>query len=80
VLSSVQAELAELREQAKAGDPDAIEALADDPMAADVGEEGKGQDLATMRLPMGPFLVVSCLEFLFARGPILTFVARVLGP
>jgi hypothetical protein len=33
-----------------------------------------------MRLPMGPFLVVSCLEFLFARGPILTFVARLLGP
>jgi leader peptidase (prepilin peptidase)/N-methyltransferase len=77
---SVQAELAELREQAKAGDPGAREALADDPMAADVGEEGRGPDLATMRLPMGPFLVVSCLEFLFARGPILTFVARLLGP
>jgi leader peptidase (prepilin peptidase)/N-methyltransferase len=75
---SVQAELADLRAKAAAGDAEALDMLADDPMAADVGD-GEGEALATMRLPMGPFLVLSCLEFLFGRHAILDLVSRVLG-
>jgi leader peptidase (prepilin peptidase) / N-methyltransferase len=66
---SVQAELAALRTRADAGDEAARAELASDPMAANVGADAK--TLATMRLPMGPFLVLSCLELLVARRPIL---------
>lgn len=84
--ASVQAELAALRAKAEAGDPEARAVLADDPMAADVGP-GNGEDgaaaapaLATMRLPMGPFLVLACLEFLVARARILDLFDRFLAP
>lgn len=72
VPASVQAEIAELRAKAASGDKEALEALADDPMAADLrtprehGDSGAEREpeeaFATMRLPMGPFLVLSCLE------------------
>jgi prepilin signal peptidase PulO-like enzyme (type II secretory pathway) len=86
VPASVQAEIAELRAKAAAGDEEALEALADDPMAADVrkpgepGDSGAEEAFATMRLPMGPFLVLSCLEFLFARREILDLFDRYVAP
>jgi leader peptidase (prepilin peptidase)/N-methyltransferase len=90
VPASVQAEIAELRAKAAAGDEEALSALADDPMAADVREPGEhgdsgaereaGEAFATMRLPMGPFLVLSCLEFLFARREILDLFDRYVAP
>jgi len=86
VPASVQAEIAELRAKAAAGDAEALSILADDPMAADVatgapeGADGKTADLATMRLPMGPFLVLACLEFVFARRQILELFDRYIAP
>lgn len=74
VPESVAAELRELRAQADAGDEEAKELLADDPMAADVGT-----GLLSTRLPLGPFLALGALEFLFARRPILAAVDYLLG-
>jgi leader peptidase (prepilin peptidase)/N-methyltransferase len=74
VPASVQAEIAALRAKADAGDLEARAVLDDDPMAADVGA-GK---LATMRLPMGPFLALACLEFLVGRAHILDVLDRLL--
>lgn len=78
VPASVQAEIDDLRAKAAAGDEDAKKILDDDPMAADVDGDGRG--VMTMRLPMGPFLVLACLEFLFARRWILTAFDRMFGP
>ena len=80
VPASVQAELADLRAKADAGDEEARALLADDPMAADVGEANEAPTLATMRLPMGPFLVLACLEFAFARRQILELFDRYASP
>jgi leader peptidase (prepilin peptidase)/N-methyltransferase len=119
VPASVQAELDDLRARAAAGDEEARELLADDPMAADVtapttspstpspstpspstpsdgetaepsaaSEAAPGQPpsvsasspRATMRLPMGPFLVLACLEFVFARRQILELFDRYIAP
>ena len=90
VPASVQAEIAELRAKAAAGDEDARSLLADDPMAADVrnpgdqGDTGTGEvaaeSLGTMRLPMGPFLVLACLEFVFARRQIMELFDRYVAP
>jgi len=90
VPASVQAEIAELRAKAAAGDEEARSLLADDPMAADVrkpdeqGDSGTGEvaaeSLATMRLPMGPFLVLACLEFVFARRQIMELFDRYVAP
>lgn len=109
VPASVQAELDDLRAKAAAGDEEARDLLADDPMAADVAapttppsttsdnetaepsaasEAAPGQHpsvsassaLATMRLPMGPFLVLACLEFVFARRQILELFDRYIAP
>lgn len=66
---SVRAELAELREAAAAGDAEARDALADDPLAANV-EDGA----LKMRLPLGPFLVLASIEVLFLRRWLLTNV------
>lgn len=79
VPASVRAELADLRAKAAAGDEEARALLAEDPMAADVGE-AQSRDLATMRLPMGPFLVIACLEFVFARRQILDLFDRYVAP
>ncbi len=62
VPESVKAELAELRRRAEAGDAEARQELAEDPMAADVGDS-----YFKMRLPLGPFLTLACIEVLFAR-------------
>jgi len=110
VPASVQAELADLRAKAAAGDAEALSLLADDPMAADVSavpgtdsiasasvetaepsaasEAAPGKNpsaissspLATMRLPMGPFLVLACLEFVFLRREILELFDRYIAP
>jgi leader peptidase (prepilin peptidase)/N-methyltransferase len=90
VPASVQAEIAELRAKAAAGDEEAKSILADDPMAADVGKPSEADDsgaggnpaesLATMRLPMGPFLVLACLEFMLARTQILELFDRYVAP
>ena len=82
VPASVQAELAELRARAAAGDEEARALLADDPMAADVGDAPGSElgDVASMRLPMGPFLVLSCLEFVVARRHIVELFDRYISP
>ena len=111
VPASVQAEIADLRAKAAAGDAEALSILADDPMAADVAappphhttlttpadataepsaasEAAPGKHpsadasspFATMRLPMGPFLVLACLEFVFARREILELFDRYIAP
>jgi leader peptidase (prepilin peptidase) / N-methyltransferase len=76
VPASVTAELASLRARADAGDEAARSLLADDPMSSQI----EGNALATMRLPMGPFLVLACLEFLFARATILALFDRWVTP
>lgn len=60
VPESVKAELRELRACAAQGDEEAKSALAEDPMAADEREGTLG-----MRLPLGPFLALGCVEALF---------------
>jgi leader peptidase (prepilin peptidase)/N-methyltransferase len=87
VPASVQAELAALRAKAEAGDEEARAILADDPMAGDVGkpahgepEKSKSQGVMHMRLPMGPFLVLACLEFVVARREILMLFDRYISP
>jgi leader peptidase (prepilin peptidase)/N-methyltransferase len=83
VPESVRAELAELRTKAGAGDLDARAVLADDPMAACLNENGDDdgdESLAAMRLPMGPFLVLACLEFVLARRQILLLFDRYIAP
>lgn len=62
---SVRAEIDALRRRAAAGDEGACAELADDPMAAEAGE-----GLATTRLPLGPFLVLGAIEYVFAGGAI----------
>jgi leader peptidase (prepilin peptidase)/N-methyltransferase len=59
---SVKAEIAELRARADAGDEDAKSELADDPMAGEARDGTLG-----MRLPLGPFLALACVEVLFLR-------------
>lgn len=59
---SVLAEIRDLRERAALGDEDARSALEDDPMAY----EG-GSGTLQMRLPLGPFLALACVEVLFLR-------------
>ncbi|MDB4934793.1 MAG: hypothetical protein JWP87_1765 [Labilithrix sp.] len=87
VPASVKAEIAALRAQAEAGDEEARAALGDDPMAADVATGGVKDaglgglgGVGQMRLPMGPFLVLGCLEFLFARRQILDLFDRYISP
>lgn len=74
---SVRAEIEALRERARQGDAEAVELLADDPMAVERGDDPREVSLGAMRLPMGPFLVLACLEFLFF-GPRLMDVAFLL--
>ena len=59
---SVKAEIAELRARADAGDEEARSELADDPMASDASDGTMG-----MRLPLGPFLALGCVQVLFLR-------------
>jgi leader peptidase (prepilin peptidase) / N-methyltransferase len=62
VPESVKAEIAGLRARADAGDAEARDELADDPMAAELRDGVLG-----MRLPLGPFLTLACVEVLFLR-------------
>lgn len=71
VPESVKAEIAELRARADAGDKEAASELADDPMAGEARAGTLG-----MRLPLGPFLALACVEVLFLRRWI---VEHVLG-
>ncbi|MBX3204837.1 MAG: prepilin peptidase [Labilithrix sp.] len=59
---SVKAEIRELRARAEAGDEEAKRELEDDPMAGDAREGTLG-----MRLPLGPFLALGCVEVLLLR-------------
>ncbi len=62
VPESVQADIAELRARAEAGDEEAARELEDDPMAADVADGA-----LSARMPLGPFLALACLVLLFTR-------------
>ena len=66
---SVKAELEQLRARADAGDEDAKSELADDPMAGEARDGAFG-----MRLPLGPFLALGCIEVLFLRRWLLEHV------
>ncbi|HEY8077805.1 MAG TPA: A24 family peptidase [Labilithrix sp.] len=71
VPASVSAEIDELRAKAAAGDEEAKQALADDPMAAEPGE-----GVLATRLPLGPFLALACVELLFTRDVVSSLVDR----
>jgi leader peptidase (prepilin peptidase)/N-methyltransferase len=70
---SVRAEIEELRRRAAAGDEGAKAELADDPMAAERGDAGS---LRATTLPLGPFLVLSAIEFVFVGRPLVEAFLR----
>jgi hypothetical protein len=78
----VRAEIAEIRRLAEEGDAEARALLEGDPMAnaAPAGGPGAAGGLLEARLPLGPFLALGCVEFLFARRAILDLVQRYLAP
>jgi leader peptidase (prepilin peptidase)/N-methyltransferase len=63
----VRADRAELKRAAGEGDVEASKILADDPL----GDDPQGHGLGQARLPFGPFLILACLEWLFASEWIL---------
>lgn len=71
VPASVIAEIEALRERAAAGDLDARRELDEDPMAAPASAGALG-----MRLPLGPFLALACIELLFVRRSFLELLER----
>jgi leader peptidase (prepilin peptidase)/N-methyltransferase len=68
---AVKADIEELKKEAAAGDPEAIEALAGDPLA---------EAHAGPRMPFGPFLILGCLELLFASDWITAKLSPLFGP
>jgi leader peptidase (prepilin peptidase)/N-methyltransferase len=68
---AVKEDLEELKKAAEEGDAEAIEALAEDPLA---------EAHAGPRMPFGPFLILGCLELLFASEWIAARLAPVFGP
>ncbi len=68
---SVQEDIAELEKAAAEGDEEAKQALAEDPLA----EEHAGP-----RMPFGPFLILGCLELLFAGDWITAHLSPLFGP
>jgi leader peptidase (prepilin peptidase)/N-methyltransferase len=60
--ASVVADRAELQKDADAGDEEAKKLLADDPLLG----APPGEGLMASRLSFGPFLILACLEMLFA--------------
>lgn len=70
---AVQAELAELRALAAAGDEEAKKELAEDPLAEDP------EDAPRARIPFGPFLILACFELLFAGSLIERLFGRLLA-
>jgi leader peptidase (prepilin peptidase) / N-methyltransferase len=69
---AVQEDRAELKRAAEAGDTEAAEILAEDPL----GEEPPTTGLGLARFPFGPFLALACLEMLFAKGWIFSAYRR----
>lgn len=68
---SVKEDLAELERAAAEGDEEAIAELAGDPLA---------EANAGARMPFGPFLILACLELLFAGEWIADKLSPVFGP
>lgn len=68
--AAVKEDIAELERLAAEGDEEAKKALEEDPLAEDTGP----------RMPFGPFLILACLELLFAGEWIARKVAPFLGP
>lgn len=61
--AAVREDRAELRRAAEAGDTEAAEILAEDPL----GEDPPTTGLGLARFPFGPFLALGCLEMLLAK-------------
>ncbi|MDB4995491.1 MAG: uncharacterized protein JWM74_2923 [Myxococcaceae bacterium] len=72
---SVTADREELQRLADEGDDEAKQILKDDPVGSEP-EEGLGK----ARMPFGPFLILACLELLFARDRIFSTLMRWLSP
>ncbi len=64
---AVRADRAELQRAAGEGDAEAAKILAEDPL----GDGPRGDGFGQARLPFGPFLILACLEWLFAKEWIL---------
>jgi leader peptidase (prepilin peptidase)/N-methyltransferase len=71
---AVRLEREELKKAAAAGDTEAAEILAEDPL----GEE-PAEGLAQARLPFGPFLILTILEILFFGEPLLRLYRGLVG-
>jgi len=69
--ASVKEDHAELEKLAAEGDEEAKQALLDDPLA---------EEHAGARLPFGPFLILGCLEMLFASEWIASKMCLAFGP
>ena len=69
--ASVKEDHAELEKAAAEGDEEAKQALLDDPLA---------EQHAGSRMPFGPFLILGCLELLFASEWIGAKIGLALGP
>jgi leader peptidase (prepilin peptidase)/N-methyltransferase len=72
---AVREDRAELKRAAEAGDVEAAEILAEDPL----GEEPPATGLGLSRFPFGPFLALASLEMLFAKPWILQAYRWVTG-
>jgi leader peptidase (prepilin peptidase)/N-methyltransferase len=68
--ASVKEDIAELKKLADEGDEEAKQALEDDPLTEEAGP----------RMPFGPFLILACLELLFAGEWIAAKVGLLIGP
>jgi leader peptidase (prepilin peptidase)/N-methyltransferase len=68
---SVKEDHAELEKAAAEGDEEAKQALLDDPLA---------EQHAGARMPFGPFLILGCLELLFASDWITARLSPLFGP
>jgi leader peptidase (prepilin peptidase)/N-methyltransferase len=68
---AVKEDIEQLQKDAEAGDQEAIEALAEDPLA---------EAHAGPRMPFGPFLILAILELLFAGPWITDKLAPLFGP
>lgn len=68
--ASVKEDIAELRKLADEGDEEAKKALADDPLTEEAGP----------RMPFGPFLILACLELLFAGDDVRSLLSPLFGP
>jgi leader peptidase (prepilin peptidase)/N-methyltransferase len=68
--ASVKEDIAELEKLAAEGDEEAKKALEDDPLTEEAGP----------RMPFGPFLILACLELLFAGDYVMSLLSPVFGP